>query len=576
MLSLPSPLTGRTCSAGDVSQPRTLLPVQKRLIRATTPGLVEPIDVGVTQPSLVTVPNVELLEVGQEWETSTGVFDFRYEDLLACIASQDDPALRAPVVKLGHVDPRFDGQPSLGRIINLRLENNDQTLVGDLAGMPLWLAQVLYTAYPRRSIEGQFDFKSRTGNTWDMVLTGVALLGDAYPAIDTLEDIQALWGPTPPPLYPVEDVEEIAASGSFFRARKVDDMPNWLTRKNGVAAATPGGSPVEASVSLDTVRRSYYDSDDVGMWWWIREVRINPLTLIVDDDEGGLWEVPVTVGGDDAITFGEPEQVKIEYVAASTGLPVLKAARGQVIAATHATPEEAGRTSRPASEEGATVASSGTTDTKGSDVEFTPEELARLGLPADATPDQIKAAVLEQAPATPSEDVNPESQPQTPATEPGAQPAQAPPVGVPAQTPPAAPDAVPATTQGLTVPDGMVLVDAATLEEMRSGIAASNALVKRTEKSDRDEVLDGAIRAGKFGKGRRAHYEGLLLSDPVGGKATISSLEPGLVPVAEKGEGGSVVEAGSAEDQNAYPTGWRKSVEAARSGVGTSVKVVQD
>lgn len=542
--------------------------------------MVEPIDVGILQPALVTVPNVELLEVGQEWETSTGVFDFRYEDLVSCISSQDDPALRTPVVKLGHVDPRFDGQPSLGRIVNMRLENNDQTLVCDLAAMPLWLAQVLYTAYPRRSIEGQFDFTTRTGNTWDMVLTGVALLGDAYPAIDTLEDIQALWGSTPPPLYPVEDVEEIAASGSFFRARKVDDMPNWHRKKEAVNAAS-GGTPVEASVSLDTVRRSYYDSDDVGMWWWIREVRINPLTLIVDDDEGGLWEVPVTVDGSDVITFGEPAQVKIEYVAAS-GVPVAASQKGQVIAATHATPEEAGRTSRPAPQEGATVASSGTTptDTKGSDVEFTPEELERLGLPADATPDQIKAAVLGLTPATPSEDGNPESQPETPATEPGAQPAQAPAPGVPAQTPPAAPDAAPATpaapAPGVVVPEGMVLVDAATLEEMRTGIAASTALVKRTEKSDRDAILDGAIRAGKFGKGRRAHYESLLLSDPTGGKATIASLEPGLVPVTEVGEGGATVEAGSAEDQNAYPSGWRKSVEAARSGVGSSVKVVQD
>lgn len=555
--------------------PRTLLPVPPRLIRATTP-LVEAIDVGIPQPALVTVPNVELLEVGEEWETSTGIFSFRLEDLQSCIASQEDPSLRTPVVKLGHVDPRFDGQPSLGRIINMRLENNDQTLVGDLAAMPLWLAQVLYTAYPRRSIEGQFEYTSRTGNTWPMVLTGVALLGDSYPAIDTLEDIQALWGATPPPLYPVEDVEEIAASGSFFRARKVNDMPDWL-RKNEVAAATPSGTPVEASVSLDTVRRSYYDSPDVGMWWWIREVRINPLTLIVDDDEGGLFEVPVTVDGSDAITFGEPQSVKIEYVAASTGVPVLAAARGQIIAATHATPEETGRNKRDGSGEDATMAASSPTNTeKENNVEFTPEELARLGLPADATPEQIKAAIMGQAPAAPSEDGNPESQPETPATEPGAQPAQAPATGTPAETPPAAPDAAPATTDGVAVPEGMVLVDASVMEELRTGVAASSALVKRQEKADRDAILDGAIRAGKFGKGRRAHYENLLLSDPVGGKATIASLEPGLVPVAETGDGGAKVEAGSAEDQNAYPSGWRKSVEAARSGVGSSVKVVQD
>lgn len=550
--------------------PRTLSDVQ-RLVRATTPTLVDAVDVGVPQPALVTVPNVELLEVGQEWETSTGVFDFRLEDLVSCISSQDDPSLRTPVVKLGHVDPRFDGQPALGRVLNLRLENNDQTLVGDLAAMPLWLAQVIYTAFPRRSIEGQFDYMTRTGNKWPMVLTGVALLGDSYPAIDTLEDIQALWGATPPPLFPVEDVEEIAASGSFFRARKVDDMPNWHRKK----VTASGGTAVEASVSLDTVRRAYYDNLDGGqMWWWIREVRINPLTLIVDDDEGGLFEIPVTVDGSDAVAFGDSTSVKIEYVAA-TGIPVAAAQRGQVIAATHSTPEDTGRKSR---KEGATIASSTTNPPpEGQENPFmlTDEELAALGLEPGATREQVSAAILGQTTqeGEPGTDGNPQSQPETPATAPASTPATAP--QVPATPAPAETPGTPSeTAPGVQVPEGMVLVDAATLEEMRTGIAAGTALVKRTEKADRDALLDGAIRAGKFGKGRRAHYEGLLLSDPVGGKATIATLEPGLVPVAEVGEQG--VAAGSSEDQTAYPSGWKRTVEAGRRTLGERVKVVQD
>lgn len=537
-------------------------------IRAAAADVVTPADVGVSPPALVTLPNVELLEVGERWETSTGVFDFTQNDLVACIASQEDPALRTPVIKLGHVDPRFDGQPSLGRILNLRLTNNNQTLVGDFVGMPLWLGQVMYSAYPRRSIEGNFAVTTRTGNTWDMILTGVALLGDAYPAIDTLEDIQALWGETPPTLYPVEDVEEIAASGSFFRARKVDDMPNWLRKKEEVAAS----SPVQASVSLDTVRRTFYDSLGPNeMWWWVREVRINPLTLIVDDDEGGLWEVPVTVSGSDEVTFGEPTAVKIEYVAAS-GAPIAAAQAGQVVAATHSTPEEAGRTSRPVSGEDATMAS-GTDQT--TDMEDTPlltdEELAALGLEPGATREQISAAILGQSTqeGEPGTDGNPQSQPETPATDPAAEPATAPEGDGEAEQ-----ETEPEAPSGVQVPDGMVLVDAATLEEMRTGIAASNQLVKRQEKADRDAILDGAIRAGKFPKGRRAHYENLLLSDPVGGKALIATLEPGVVPVTEIGEQGSEVAA--AAEQTAYPTGWRKTVEAGRKTLGDRVKVVQD
>ena len=52
-------------------------------------------------------------------------------------------------------------QPSVGRIENLRLTNNSQTLVGDLVGVPVWLAKVMPSAYPRRSIEGFFEYPSR-------------------------------------------------------------------------------------------------------------------------------------------------------------------------------------------------------------------------------------------------------------------------------------------------------------------------------------------------------------------------------------------------------------------------------
>jgi hypothetical protein len=503
------------------------------------------------QPSLVTVPNVELLEVGSDWETSTGVFTFTMEDLVSCIASQEDPSLRTPVVKLGHVDPRFDGQPSLGRINNLRLANNDQTLVGDLVAVPLWLAQVMFTAYPRRSIEGQFDVTTRTGNTWEMILTGVALLGDSYPAIDTLEDIQALWGATPPPMFPVEDVEEIIASSSFFRARKVDDMPNWLRKKEDVEAS----SAIQASVSLDTVRHAYYDNAESSqMWWWIREVRVNPMTLIVDDDEGGLYEVPVTVGANDEITFGEAAEVKVQYVAAS-GDPVAVSEAGQVLAASHTTPEESGRTSRPDPEVSATLADETPTTPNPEENEsmLTEEELAALGLAPDATREQISAAIL----SGPQEGESESDDTIVPALE-------IPAVEVPEAE---APDAV-------VIPEGMVLVDASTLEEMRTGVAAASGLVKRQEQTDRDTILDGAIRAGKFPLGRRAHYEVLLSADPVGTKALITTMEPGIIPVAEVGEQGSEVAA--AAEHTAYPSGWQRTVDAGRKTLGDRVKVVQD
>ena len=500
-----------------------------RIVRAAA-------DLAVTQPALVTVPNVQLLEVGEEWETSTGSFTFTPEDLVSCIQSQEDPSLRTPVVKLGHVDPRFDGQPSLGKIENMRLENNSQTLVGDLVAMPLWLAQIMYTAYPRRSIEGQFNFTTRTGNTWPLILTGVALLGDMYPAIDTLEDIQALWGSTPPPLYPVQDVEEITASGNLFRARKVTDMPKWLKK---IEASSP--TPVKAAIGLDAVRYAFYESLSPGQeWWWIREVRVNPLSLIVDDDQMHLWEVPVTISGTNEITFGEPSGVKVEYIAAS-GAPITPALPGQVVAATHDTPEESGRTSRTDPEGEATVLPEATTTTEETHLMLTEEALAALGLSPDATSEQISAAILAQQVAAQAAATEPE----TPQVE----------------------------TAELVVPEGMALVDAATLQELRNGVAAANGLVERQAKADRDSLLDTAIRAGKFPLGRRGHYETMLSADPAGGKAIIDSLSPGLVPVAEVGTENDVAASAA---PTAYPSGWQRTIEAGRKSFGDRVKVIQD
>lgn len=507
-----------------------------------------------SQPELVTVPNVELLEAGEDWQTSTGVFTFTAEHLVSCIQSQDDPAVRSPVLKLGHTDPRFDGQPTFGRLDNLRLSNNGQTLIGDYVGVPVWLAQVMYTAFPRRSIEGMMDFDTRTGNTWPMVLTGLALLGDAYPAIETLEDIQAMWGSTPPKLYPTEDVGEIAASaGSVFYARKVDEM---AARKKVAAAA-----PVKASANLDEVRRAYYDSLGAAQnWWWIREIRVNPITLIVDDDEGGLYEVPVNVSASDEITFGEPTKVIVQYVAAS-GAPIAASHSGQLVAATHQTPEESGRNPRVDTDDSVTLSDGPVNPTTEEDQNmFTAEELAALGLPPDATDEQIKAALLGPADDDTAEAVADADADDT--AEAVADDADA--------TEAVADDD---TASEVTVPDGMVLVDAASWDEMRAGVAAAQGLVERQAQADRDAILDDAIRAGKFPLGRRDHYAAMLSADPLGAKALLATMEPGLVPTTEIGGDTQATEIAAAA--NTYPASWQRSIDAARR-TNNRAKAVND
>src|SRR4051812_16834895 len=117
----------------------------------------------MARPSLVTIPNVELLEVGEDWHAQSGDFTVTYEHLVAAVAAQDDPAVRTPVLKAGHTDPRFDGQPAYGKVENFRLSENGQTLIGDYVGVPSWLADAMPSAYPRRSIEGFFNWTTATG-----------------------------------------------------------------------------------------------------------------------------------------------------------------------------------------------------------------------------------------------------------------------------------------------------------------------------------------------------------------------------------------------------------------------------
>jgi len=332
--------------------------------------------------------------------------------------------------------------------------------------------------------------------------------------------------------------------------------PKWLKKQETVNAASP---TVKAAVGLDTVRYAFYESlEGTQAWWWIREVRVNPLALIVDDDMGALWEVAVNISATDEITFGEPKSVKIEYVAAS-GAPVAPALPGQILASSYEAPEESGGTSRPQPEDEATLVPS-SNDPEENDLMLTEAELTALGLPPDATREQISAAIMGTAEGTPSTDGNPNSQPETPSSDPAAQPATAP-----------APETPPADAP--VVPEGMVLVDAATLAEMRTGLVAATGLAERQAKADRDEVLNTAIRAGKFPLGRRAHYETMLSADPIGTKALIATMEPGLIPVTETGEQGS--DAASVAASNAYPAGWATSVKAAHRG-GDRVKVMQD
>jgi hypothetical protein len=249
----------------------------------------------ITMPSLVTIPGVDLVAAG-EWPLSSGDATFTTEDLMAAVDAAKCPAVGAPVIKLGHVDPRFDGQPAVGRVLNLALAAQGNKITGDLAGMPGWLAAAMNSAYPNRSIEGCYDYRCQVGHLHPFVLTGLALLGVTPPGVGVLSalgDVAVLYG-----------VQAAASTGS-----------TWTLE--GAAMAQP---VMAAGTTTEDVRRAYYAQPGMNLTYWITEMQLDPPQLIVcDEATDNVYRVPVTISASDGITFGDPVMVKVEYADVAAG-----------------------------------------------------------------------------------------------------------------------------------------------------------------------------------------------------------------------------------------------------------------
>lgn len=141
---------------------------------------------------LRSIAGVELIKAGT-WDATgspEGGWTTTPHDLTEALRAHQAGVLRKPVIKIGHTDPRFDGGPALGYVDNLRLTDAGHTLVGDFVNMPASVAALVPHAYPDRSIEALIDYQAPDGLVWPLVLTAVALLGEAEPAVETLKSLQ--------------------------------------------------------------------------------------------------------------------------------------------------------------------------------------------------------------------------------------------------------------------------------------------------------------------------------------------------------------------------------------------------
>lgn len=139
--------------------------------------------------TLVTIPDVELLSIG-DWQSGlSGNVPITAEDIDAIIAAGLDPETDQAALRIGHIDPRFDGEPALGWIRNLR--NVGGRLVGDIQDAPAKMQDLIRSAYRRRSAEIAWGVKTPSGRVHRASLTGLALLGVTPPAVKGLADVAA-------------------------------------------------------------------------------------------------------------------------------------------------------------------------------------------------------------------------------------------------------------------------------------------------------------------------------------------------------------------------------------------------
>lgn len=472
-------------------------------------------------PSLITIPNVPIVSTGT-YQLMTGETTFTAEDLAAAVAAQDDPAVQSPRLKIGHTTKFGDGEPCFGKVLNMRLDATGQTIIGDYVDVPAWLAEIMPVAYPSRSIEGIRNAETSTGKEHALLIEAVSLLGVVAPGVSVLDDLTNLYGSEMP------EGTEVVASGERVCASVGEDrMP---TR-------------VHAAVEVEDVRRSYYEQlSGEQMWWWIRAIRLDPQDLIVDDDEGGLYRVPFEVGSD-GVSFGDPVPVEIVYVDAEsdkTQAARIAAGSGRVVASFNERSE-----SRP--------------ETKETTME--PNEVRQLlGLPEDASDDDVRAKLAERAEA-------PQEVPSPAESEPGAEESEE--SEAPAEETPE--ESEPSSEPTPEEAEQPVTVDAATWREVKASAERGEAAHRQLADEKRERILTDAVKAGKFPPSRVEHYRAAYNADPEGTEQLIASLAEGLVPVHE--EGGAPGESAS---EAAYPVEWLPEVAARAAGTNGGSRVIQE
>lgn len=146
-----------------------------------------------------------------EWNGLTGRAVVTPADLAAVVDAYQDGEVDKARVKLGHVselNALGDGAPAFGWVENPRLSDDGRTLLGDLVDVPRRLGEVVGKAYRNVSVELRKNVRTPSGKTHPTVLSGLALLGAAAPAVKGLDDLADLYASERIPDHPTDQCDE--------------------------------------------------------------------------------------------------------------------------------------------------------------------------------------------------------------------------------------------------------------------------------------------------------------------------------------------------------------------------------
>jgi hypothetical protein len=465
-------------------------------------------------PELTTIPNVELMKVGH-WPAMSGPLDVTPEMILQAVAATSCPCIHNPPLKLGHTDPRFNGEPSFGWIGDIRASTNADTLIGDYRGVPSWAAVAMPSMYPQRSIEGEFDFGCQLGHVHPFVITAVALLGSTPPAIGALESLNA---------------KSLGELFGVAAASDVDNPNRFVIAQGGLVRMA--AQQVTAQATTSDVISQFYAMPAIAnnYWMWLEELFIDPTQVIAcDDSDGTLWLYPYSIGDDGSVVFGESTQVKRTYVAASVAGRSLVKFASLAESRPQAAAVLAARKAFASSGE-----DSGDKNKEETTMDFTSEIRSRLGVADDADEATCLAALDE------------------------------------ALTERAEPEAVAA---GAANPPGTVVVDAAQWDAMRTQVAAGVQARAQQETERRGLLVSAAINDGRIAPaGRQQWLDYLAAGTPeiqASAEQALAGLAKGTVPLTTKGHSQGSTEALAGENtERAFVNGANLAFAARSAAAG--------